>query len=304
MSFEIRKVTVQSSDNTHTLVGKLFIPEEEVKGVVHIVHGMTEHIDRYDHIMTALAEEGYATFGYDHLGHGKTAADDSELGFIAHNNGWKYLVADVGAFAAAITPLFPNKPMILFGHSMGSFIARLAAVRFKNIYQKLIICGTAGKNPLAAAGLALTSLIRMIRGEKYVSPLIHNMAFGAYNKRFEGLSKYDWLTKDRQVIEKYTADKFCTFSFTVSAMHDLITLIDTCNKKAWFEEISEELPILLIAGEDDPVGDYGKGVREVYDNLKNRGKNVKLKLYKNCRHEIHNDSCKDEVIADILEFIN
>lgn len=303
MSFEIRKITVQSTDNIHTLSGKIFIPEGEVKGVVHIVHGMTEYIDRYDHVMTALVNEGLAVFGYDHLGHGQTARDDSELGFIAHNYGWKYLVKDVGEFANAVLPLFPNKPVILFGHSMGSFIARLAACKFKDIYTKAIFCGTAGKNPLAAAGLALTSLLKTLRGDKHISNLVLNMAFGAYNKGFEGLSKYDWLTKDREVIARYEKDKFCTFPFTVSAMHDLITLIDKCNKSSWFMEIDKNLPILLIAGDRDPVGNYGKGVTEVYEKLKNAGCNVQLKLYEDCRHEIHNDTCKDEVITDILEFI-
>lgn len=303
MSFEIRKITVQSTDNIHSLSGKVFIPEGEVLGVVHILHGMTEYIDRYDHVMSALANEGFAVFGYDHLGHGKTARDDSELGFIAHNDGWKYLVKDVGAFANAVRPLFPNKPMILFGHSMGSFIARLAACEFKDIYTKAIFCGTAGKNPLAAAGLALTSLIKTFKGDKYISNLVLNMAFGAYNKEFEGLSEHDWLTKDREVIARYENDKFCTFPFTVSAMHDLITLIDRCNQSSWFKEMDKQLPILLIAGDRDPVGNYGKGVAQVYEKLKSEGCDVGLKLYENCRHEIHNDSCKDEVIRDVLEFI-
>ncbi len=304
MSFEIKEITFQSTDNIHTLIGRIYIPDAEIKGIIHIVHGMTEHIERYDGLMSAAAENGYVTFGYDNLGHGKTAKSDSELGFIAHNNGWKYLVNDVGIASKAVQNMYPDKPIYLFGHSMGSFIVRLAAINFDGLYKKLIICGTGGKNPLGAIGLALTKTLKLINNGKYISDFIINMAFGAYNKRFERTSKYNWLTKDAEIIEKYSNDKFCTFKFTVSAMHDLICLNNICNKNSWYSLINKQLPILLISGEDDPVGDYGKGVKQVYSQLKKARANVKIKLYENCRHEILNDSCKNEVISDILSFIN
>ena len=304
MPFEIREMTVQSTDNIHTLVGRIYIPEGEIKGVLHIVHGMTEHIERYDAIMSFAAENGFVAFGYDNLGHGKTAKDDSELGFISNRNGWKHLVNDVEAFCLAVKYLYPDIPFYLMGHSMGSFIARIAFISFESLYEKLIICGTAGKNPLAFAGLSLTNILKAVRGPKYVSNFIINMAFGSYNKSFEGDSKYSWLTKDTAIIEKYAADKFCTFPFTVSAMHDLITLISVCNKNKWYKEINKNKPILLISGEDDPVGNYGKGVTQVYNKLIKFGATVKMKLYQNCRHEIHNDTCRTEVINDILNFLN
>ena len=219
MSFEIRQMTVNSTDNIHTLVGKIYIPDGEIKGLVHVVHGMTEYIDRYDYFMSAAAEAGFVAFGYDHLGHGKTAKDDSELGFIAHNDGWKYLVNDVGVYSDAVKQLYPDVPLILFGHSMGSFIARLAANVFPDYYNKLIICGTSGKNPLSGAGLLITDIIRLFCGEKHISKLVNKMAFGSYNKRFKGDSEYEWLSSERNNIIKYADDKYCTFSFTVSARY-------------------------------------------------------------------------------------
>lgn len=303
MSFEIKEMTVKSTDNIHTLVGRIYIPDSDIKGVVHIVHGMTEHINRYDHFLSALAENGFVAFGYDNLGHGKTAKDDSELGFIASKDGWKYLVNDVKAATLSVKQIYPDKPFYLFGHSMGSFIVRLAAASFGDLYEKLIICGTGGKNPLSTIGLALTSVLKALKGERYISKTVLNMAFGAYNRKFEGKSKYDWLTKDKTIIEKYANDKYCTFSFTVSAMHDLITLNSVCNKKNWYKEISKTLPILLISGEDDPVGNYGKGVTQVFNDLKNSGADATIKLYPDCRHEILNDTCKEEVISDIVRFI-
>lgn len=304
MSFEIKELTVKSTDNIHTLVGRIYIPDGEIKGVLHLVHGMTEHIGRYEPLFSFLAEAGYVAFGYDNLGHGKTAKDDSELGFIANKDGWKYLVNDVEAFALAVKHLYPDKPFYLMGHSMGSFIARLAAVSFNELYEKIIICGTGGKNLLSNIGLIIADIIKSVKGEKYISKFLINMAFGAYNKRFDGSSKYNWLTKDKTIIEKYANDKFCTFSFTVSAMHDLVKLNSVCNEKKWYKDISKTLPILLISGECDPVGNYGKGVKQVYRDLLKVGADANLKLYPDCRHEILNDTCKDEVMADILNFLN
>ena len=303
MDYEIRSLSITSTDNIHTLEGKIYIPKGEIKGLFHIVHGMTEYIDRYDRLFTFLAENGYVAFGFDNLGHGKTVKDETELGFIAHNNGWKYLVFDTIAYSKAVKEMFPSLPLILMGHSMGSFITRLAVEHCPEIYDKYIICGTAGPNPLARLGLWLANCVKLIKGEKYISAFVYSLAFGSYNKRFEPLSEYEWLTKDREVIEKYSNDKLCNFKFTVSAVIDLLKLLINCNRKKWFKNLRKDLPILIVSGEDDPVGNYSKGVKTVYNKLKANKCTVDLKIYKNCRHEIHNDSCKDEMFADILSFL-
>ena len=303
MSYEIKSIEVQSTDNIHTLKGLIYIPEGEIKGIFHLVHGMCEYIGRYAHIFAALAERGYVCCGYDNLGHGKTARDENELGFIAHRDGWKYLVRDVKAFEDAVKKIYPDIPLCLMGHSMGSFIARIAAENYGDGIEKFIICGTGGPNPAAPFGLLATDIMRLLNGEKHRSKLVNKLAFGAYNKRFEGDSEFEWITTDREVINKYAADKYCNFKFTVSAMHDLVKLNQLANRPAWFKNIRKDLPILLISGSDDPVGAYGKGVTRVYNKLKAAGiKDVTLKLYNGCRHEIHNDSCKNQVINDISEF--
>lgn len=305
MSYEIKAIEVQSTDNIHTLKGIIYIPDGEIKGIFHLVHGMCEYIERYAHVFAALAEQGYVCCGYDNLGHGKTARDLNELGFIAHRDGWKYLVRDVKAFEDAVKKMYPDKPLYLMGHSMGSFIARIAAENYGDEIEKFIICGTGGPNPAAPFGLLATDIIGLIRGEKHRSKLVNMLAFGAYNKRFDGDSDFEWITKDRDIITKYEADKFCNFKFTVSAMHDLVKLNQLANRPDWFKNMREDLPVLLISGSDDPVGAYGKGVTKVYESLKAAGvKDVTLRLYDGCRHEIHNDTCKDEVIKDIMEFID
>ncbi len=303
MAYTKKEISVPSSDGLHMLKGVTYIPQGEIKGIFHLVHGMREYIGRYEHFLPFFAENGFVCVGYDHLGHGNTA-NEGELGFIAQKGGYKYLIEDVYRFAEHIKSEFPDLPYILMGHSMGSFIVRLAATRYRGIADKLIICGTAGSNPVASVGIALARILAKIKGSRAYSPLIESMAFGSYNKYFEGDTPYEWLTKDKEVIAKYQADKFCNYHFTISALADLITLTYKCNLNTWYIDMPKKLPILLVSGADDPVGNYGKGVREVYNKLKKSGaEDVTIHLYENCRHEIHNDSCKEESRNDILEFI-
>ncbi|MBQ1263013.1 MAG: alpha/beta fold hydrolase [Oscillospiraceae bacterium] len=303
MAVTVIEKKVLSSDKVHLLAGKVYLPDSEPRGIFQVVHGMTEHIERYDSFMRTIAEYGFICFGYDHLGHGKTANDDSELGFIASKGGWKLLVSDVANFAFAIRLEYGrNLPYVLMGHSMGSFIVRMAAVTY-SAPDKLIIMGTGGPNPATNAGLAVLKIVRAIYGERHVSPLVEKLAFGSYNKIFGDDDPHNWLTKDAEIRKKYAADKFCTFHFTVSAMQDLITLNKLCNKRSWFSSINRRMPILLISGQDDPVGNYGKGVLEVRHRLDKNDANVFIRLYEDCRHEILNDTCKKEATEDILEFI-
>lgn len=303
MNFKVVDKKILSSDQKNTLSGVMYIPEGDIRGIFHLVHGMTEYIGRYEPLFSALASNGYLCVGFDNLGHGKTARE-SDLGFIASKNGWQFMVDDVKLFADSIKVDYPNLPYILMGHSMGSFITRIAVSRYSDLADKYICCGTAGKNPVAGMGLLLCNTIKLFRGERAVSPFLENIAFGAYNKRFDGDTKYEWLTKDRQIIEAYSQDKYCTFHFTVSALHDLIKLIKVCNSKNCFTSTKNNLPLLIISGDMDPVGNYGKGIKEVYLNYKASGNtNAAIILYENCRHEIHNDSCKVQMLEDILRFI-
>ena len=298
---------VLSTDGVHELFGRVYLPEGEAKGYFHVVHGMTEHMGRYHRFMEEMAAEGYVCFGYDHLGHGRTANGPEEWGFIAHKDGWKYLCRDVGAFAEAVKaeyPLSEGAPYVLMGHSMGSFIVRVAVAEFGIRPDRLIVMGTGGPNPLAGIGLVLMRLIKAFKGERHVSPLVQGMAFGAYNDRFkEENDPRAWLTNDAEIRRVYAADPMCTFRFSVSAMMDLVTLNKRANTAAWAKAMPKDMPILLTSGEDDPVGDYGRGVTHVYDALQKQGADVTLRLYSGARHEILNDTCREDAVRDIKRFL-
>ncbi len=239
---QIIKKSVLSSDNVHMLNGYVYIPEGEVKGLFQLVHGMCEYTERYHEFMLEIANQGYIVFGYDHLGHGKTAADDSELGYIADKDGWKLLVDDVAVFGKAVKNEYGSDlPYILMGHSMGSFIVRLSAEKY-NMHDKLIIMGTGGPNPAATPGLAAIAVIKKVKGGRYISNFLQNLAFGTYNKRFEGDGTYGWLSNYEDVRNSFAADKFCNFRFTVSAMGDLVTLNKESNTSRWFKSCVTQKP--------------------------------------------------------------
>ncbi len=308
MAIEKREFSCPSSDGLHMLAGVVYLPEGETKGYFHIVHGMTEHITRYDRIMSDLADAGYVCFGYDHLGHGKTVKDKSELGYIAKKKGYDLLCRDVKAFSDAVFAEYSEKygsslPYFLMGHSMGSFIVRLATEKYAKP-DKLIVMGTGGANPAAGAGIALIEIIKLFKGDKHISKLVYDLAFGGYNNKFkndENASSQSWLSTDLEIRKKYMEDDYCTFKFTVSAMGDLMRLLKYSNRAAWFKKLPK-IPVLLVAGEDDPVGNYGKGVLEVEAKLKKRGHDVKCILYKGARHEILNDFTYEITKNDILYF--
>ncbi len=293
--------SVLSTDGIHSLRGKIYLPEGEAKGYFHIVHGMAEHIGRYDLFMREMTEAGYICFGYDHLGHGKTA-ESGELGFIASSDGWEYLCRDVEKFASEVRSEYGEFPYYLMGHSMGSFIVRLA-VTMGSRPDKLIVMGTAGRNPAADMGIKLCDLISRLFGEKHISGFINKIAFGSYNKCFPGEDEHAWLSADSLAREKYAADPLSGFDFTVRAMSDLMMLIKNCNLDETFIATPKNIPIFLVSGSMDPVGDYGKGVQTVFENYKERDCCVSITLYEEYRHEILNDKSHDKVVTDIVQFV-
>lgn len=296
---------ILSCDKKHFLNTKVYIPDVEPKAIFHIVHGMTEHIERYGKFMSDMANAGYIVFGYDHLGHGKTAKSKEEFGYIAKKDGFKLLINDVKNAKEAITKEYgKNLKYYLLGHSMGSFVVRDAVISGLSA-DKLIIMGTGGPNTLTPFGLFSIKVAKLLKGEKHISKTIDALVFSSYTKYFDKNDPYSWLTKDTEEKLKHSKDPLCDFKFTLSAMEDLLKLQKIANSSRGFKITAQKnMPILLVSGSDDPVGNYSKGVKGVYGSLKNNGADVRLKLYPSYRHEILNDSSYDSVLSDIKQFLN
>ena len=299
------KGTFLSSDGKTELTYALTEPDVPVRGIVQIIHGMAEHISRYSDYAAHLASLGFVCAGEDHLGHGESCFDDEKLGFFARTDGWRMLIADAHSLTLILKEKYPNVPVFLLGHSMGSFIARLYLSEYAEELTGAVIMGTAGPGAPTGAAVAMINTISLFKGEMHRSKFIDKLAFGSYNKKIEPKrTKFDWLTKDDAIVDKYIADDKCGFLFTLSGYRDLMTLIRECNASTWPETVPTDLPVLIISGDCDPVGNYGEGPKKVAGMLAAAGSiGVTLRLCKGDRHEILNETDREEVYSIIDEWI-
>ncbi len=293
-----------SSDGKTQLAAYAIIPEKPI-AMVQISHGMCEYFERYQAFGEYLAARGFLVFGHDHLGHGHSAPTSDDLGFTAHGGGAELLVRDVYRLSEHMKAQYPTLPLILFGHSMGSFIARAVLEEHASLYKAAVICGTGGPDTPAGAGKLLATLMMAFKGERHRSQLLKSIAFAGYNKRFErGCDKNAWLTRDASVVERYNADPFCTYTFTLRAYHDLFTLVSRVSRKDWANKLPKDLPLLLVSGEMDPVGSWGKGVRTVAERLQQAGiTDLTARLYPDMRHEILNEIDYETVWSEIAKWM-
>ena len=281
-----------------------YAADAKPRAIIQLSHGMCEYILRYDAWARRFAEAGYVFCGNDHLGHGNTAPSKHELGFMAKRGGEKLLVEDTHTMTLLAKEKFPDIPLVLYGHSMGSFVARAYLTRYGEELSGALISGTAGPGQPTGLGKMVAHTVGAVRGEKHRSRLLTSMAFGSYNKKFQKeRSLFSWLTRDESVRAAYEKDSFCTFVFTAAGYDTLFSLLGEVSSKKWVNGVPKSLPMLLFAGDKDPVGNYGKGVKKVYERLMAAGCNVQLKLYADGRHEMHNETNKDEVFADLIAYL-
>ena len=283
----------------------IYTPQiEPYKGIIQISHGMCEYIERYEHFAEFFVNRGYIVCGNDHLGHGKSAATNDDLGYFAEKDGWSHLVNDLHRFTLIMKNKYKSLPYFLLGHSMGSFVARLYITRFPNELNGAIILGTGDDKALSEIGVRATRSVATLKGERFRSTKLNTLIFGVYNDRIEDKQTvFDWLTHDREVVKKYMDDEKSNFIFTASGFVDLTTLLRRVSSDEWVKNVPNKLPILIASGTADPVGGYGKGVLNVYERLINAGCNVDIKLYPGARHELINETMKEIVYDDLLIWI-
>ena len=283
------------------------VPDGQVRAVVQIMHGIAEHISRYDDFMAFLASNGFVAVGTDHLGHGQSIEKPEQMGFFAEKNGWDYIIKDEEILRLAMKQTYPNVPFVLFGHSMGSFMARTHIIRYPGGFDAAIISGTGNQGAaLVNSGLFMGNLVTALKGAHHYSKFLNNLAFGSYNKIYENpRTEYDWLTRDTEVVDKYIADPLCGFIPTCSLFRDMMTGVKFITNVNNLKSMKKDMPVYFMSGDKDPVGECGKGVKLAYENFKKAGmKDVSIKLYKDGRHEMLNEINKAEVYADILAWIN
>lgn len=306
MNYNYSEFSFLSNDRKNTIHAEIYAPKEgEIRGVVQLAHGMVDYVARYTALADYLTGEGFVFAGNDHLGHGKSVSDPADFGFFASHEGYKLVVDDLHTMNEELHKRYPDKPVILLGHSMGSFLSRLYAVKYPTTIDGIIIHGTGGKNPALPFGKIVVAVLRAIKGERHRSLLVKKLSFMGYNSKFDKSEGEEaWLTRAGELVADRKGDPRTSFVFTLAGYNDLFTMLGECNGSQWYSEYPKSLPTILMAGAADPVGNYGEGIREIYDGLSKEGVvSLDIELYEGARHELFNETNRAEVFRDICDWL-
>ena len=277
-----------------------------VAGVVQIAHGVAEYGARYEPFARFLCGHGFAVVANDHLGHGKSLVEDCPMVYFGDENGWRHAVEDMEELRRRTAKVFPGVPYFLFGHSMGSFLSRTHLIRYPGRLDGCVLCGTGHMSPALIAGGKLIADREIRRlGRKAYSAKADQLAFGAYNKPFApNRTRFDWISASEANVDAYIADPLCGGDTTLGLFRDMLGGLGIITKQANIERMDKDLPVLFIAGDQDPVGEMGKGVRRAYQAFRKAGVgDVSIKLYHGLRHEILNEASRRYIYQDVLDWL-
>lgn len=304
----VEKLTFKSADEVTTIHGYCWKPEGRPKAIVHMCHGMVEYIERYEELAERLCAQGYVVFGADTLGHGKSVVNKNCFGYFGeHNGNWK-LLSDMVILQGLAKRAYPGLPYFILGHSFGSLMVREFVERFPDSVDGMILMGTMyHSNGTAMMGKLLCKGIAMVKkeGYRYRSTFLNDLAIGRLDKYFkEEDLRNSWLSRDRNEVNQYNAKPECNFIFTVGAYRDMMLALLEANNKKNLERLNKEMPILLMAGDKDPVGNFGRGPKRLYKTYKALGLECRIRIYKDNRHELLHDSDRKQVYKDLLKWLN
>lgn len=294
------------------LRGYAWLPQQDPpRSVVLVVHGMAEHCARYARFAEQLTQAGHAVYGYDQRGHGRTAVENGQqLGHFGDRHGWELILSDLAAVRQAVAREHPGLPVFLFGHSMGSLLVRAYLQRDAAGLAGAILCGTAGDpGPARLAGLALARTQARLHGRRTPSVLLDRLLFGTFNAPFAAPGAvgtgFEWLSRDHTEVTSYVADPWCGYVCSAQFYADLLAGIAAVHDQRRISAVPRDLPLLFVAGAHDPVGDRWRGVLTSKAQFQRAGlRDVRSILYPGARHEILNDSCRDQVTQDVLAWLD
>lgn len=281
--------------------------EENAKGIVQLSHGMAENSSRYEDFAEVLVAEGYIVYANDHRGHGKTAKTLENLGYLGDNEGFYWLVEDMYELSHIIKKENNELPLFIFGHSMGSFLTQRYIQIHGDEINGAILSGTNGKQ-----GIILDLAIYIAKqeinknGRKAKSDKLNKMSFGSYNNFFKGArTEFDWLSRDKEQVDKYINDPFCGTVFSAGFFYDFLSGLKEIERNSNIANIPKKLPIYIFSGAEDPVGKNTKGVMKLIKTYKKfELENVTYKFYEEGRHEMLNEINKEEVMEDVVNWLN
>lgn len=298
--------TVSRPDGT-ALATVVWRPDADPTAVVQIAHGMAEHALRYAPLAARLTGAGYAVWAHDHRGHGQTAGTGRSQPHLADRDGWQIAVDDLRAVRAELRREHPGLPVFLLGHSMGSSLARTDVLQQPDDLAGLVLSGVSDDPGVQGwLGQQIAGLEARLRGPRHPSALMASLTFGRFRRSVANMrTKFDWLSRDAAVVDAYVADPLCGGRGTARFFHDLLEGVRLVNRDRMVARVAPDLPILILAGDADPVGGFGQGAQQVADQLRRHGvRDLTLRRYPEARHEVFNEINRDAVIDELLDWLD
>lgn len=300
---KINKKIIKSYIDGKKLEMMIVETDNQPKAILQMCHGMAENKERYQNVMERMATKGFTCVIHDHRGHGNI--ENSELGYFDDDSG-KAIVKDAIQVTNEIKQMYPNVPIILFGHSMGSLVVRCMMKENDDAYYGLIVCGSPSKNPATSLAIGLAKGMMLFLGKRHRSKFIDKLAFGTYNSKFDEVYyPHSWISSDKSVQDEYALSEKCGFLFTLDGYLNLFKLMKNCYDESNWQMKNKNLPIYFIAGSDDPCIMDENHFKKAVDFMKKVGyEQVTSKLYPHARHELLNEFCKEEVMEDMMKYMN
>jgi alpha-beta hydrolase superfamily lysophospholipase len=298
-----------SADGKTKIHAVKWIPEQGgFHAILQITHGMIEYIERYRPFAQFLTEHGFLVVGHDHLGHGQSVSTQEDWGYVGLPKPSDLMVADMHKLRTLIQAEYPDQPYFMLGHSMGSYMLRkYLTIHNENISGAIIMGTGMVSDAVTRFGMLTANILKTFHGWHYRSRFLASGSFGKPYRRFDLTGRdtaNSWLTKDEDIVKSYYAEPQCTFMFTVNGYMALFEAVYYDGQPKNAAKLPKKLPLFLVSGEDDPVGDFGRGVRKVYQMYKAAGvEDITCRLYKDDRHEILNELDRDSVYADLLAWM-
>ena len=302
---KVEQFNFKSHDMINNIHGKIYIPQSNIKGIIQIIHGMCEYSNRYDEFSKFLSLNGFVVVIHDNLGHGKSVKNLNDLGYYFNVDGSTDMLEDINSTYSIVSAKFKNVPYFIIGHGMGSFLVRSYISYYGKDITGAILIGTGTQSNLSLKlKLSLVKAVRLLRGPRYRSKFLNKVILGNLNKKIDNPSQFSWLSVNPDNVAKYEKDPLCNFIFTTNGFITFLNCILHCEDKATINNIPIKCPILLMSGQEDPIGSFGKGVNKALKAYKDSGiTDVTLKLYEDDRHEILNEIDRAVPYTDIYNWI-
>ena len=302
MAYQKFTGTYQSSDHIHRIHYYIYEPETDLRAILQIVHDFGDFVERNENLIRFFTDHGIMVCGCDHIGHGRSSQKE-EYGYFGNKNGWTYLVKNTKKLTHYMKREYPDTPYFIYGHGMGSLIVRMDCIHEKGI-NGVILSGTSGKQKYCRRKLLFAALLKRIEGAAHRSTYLQNDIEKRLNRRFlREKDFYAWIAVNERTRKEYSKVYAKHLPITIAAYEDILKMLILVSTNKWYRSVNTDIPILLISGKDDPIGNFGKGVEEVHHRLEDTCHRVELHLYEGMRHNICDEIRQEEVYADMLQWM-